>query len=221
MELRVDVRGFDEVQRELRRVGDEFKRGQAVSAALNKVADKARAEVTRQITARFNIGASLVRDSLYLRRAAAKGGRLTAILNIFGSPTKRGRSMNMIRFLAAVQAAGQAVKVRGARGNKKQLAALGQQLGFQITKGGGLKQIPGAFIGNNGRTVFIRNQNKTMNSRSGPLNKHNQAIEPVQVIGVSQMFRTRVIERAVMDKINADLGVEVKRAVDMVLARRG
>lgn len=208
MDLRVDVRGFDEVQRELRRIGDEFKRGQAVSAALNKVADKARAEVTRQVTARFNIGASLVRDSLYLRRAAAKGGRLTAILNIFGSPSKRGRSMNMIRFLAAVQAAGQAIKVRGGKGNKKQLAALGQQLGFQITKGGGLKQIPGAFIGNKGRTIFMRTGNARL------------PIKPVQVIGVSQMFRTRTIERAVMDKITAELGVEVRRAVDMVLARR-
>lgn len=220
MVLRVDVRGLGDVQRELNRIGDEFRRGQAMSAALNKVAEKARAEVTRQITARFAIPAGLVRDSLNLRRASARGGQLQAALNIFGSPTKRGRSMNMIRFLAAVRAMGTSVKTRGAKGSRKDIAALGGQLGFRITKAGGLKSKAGAFVGNQGRTVFIRNPNKTMKSRSGKLTKHSQAIEPLQVIGVSQMFRTRAIERAVMNKIEAELGTEVRRAVDMVLARR-
>ena len=138
---------------------------------------------------------------------AALGAKGRA-LDIFGSPTKRGRSMNLVRFLAVVQAAGAAQKTRGARGTKKQLAALAGQIGFAIKRGGGLKTIPGAFLGNHGRTVF---------QRTG---KGRLPIKPVQVIGVSQMFSERGIRRRVMEKINADLVVEMKRAVDLILSRR-
>lgn len=100
------------------------------------------------------------------------------------------------------------MKVRGAKGNKKQLAALEQQLGFAITRSGGLKTIPGAFIGNKGRTIFMRTGNARL------------PIKPVQVIGVSQMFSSRAIKQRVMTKIGDDLNVEMKRAVDMILARR-
>lgn len=51
------------------------------------------------------------------------------------------------------------------------------------------------------------------------MTKHSQAIEPVQVIGVSQMFSSRQIRRRVMEKIDADLQVEVRRAVEMILAK--
>ena len=38
--------------------------------------------------------------------------------------------------------------------------------------------------------------------------------------GVSQMFSSRAIKQRVMAKIGDDLNVEMKRAVDMILARR-
>lgn len=205
--LKVDIRGMDKVQAELRRIQDEFKRGQAVGAALNKTAQMARAEVNRAIVQRYAIKADQVRNSVYLRGARAKSNQLEAVIEIFGSPTKKGRSMNVARFLAAVQAAGRARKTRGSKANKKALAALGAQLGFQFLKGGGLKQISGAFIGNKGRTVF---------RRVGP---GRTPIEPVQMIGVSQMFNERGIRARVMAKIEADLPVQVRRAVEMILAR--
>jgi hypothetical protein len=205
--IKVDIRGMDAVQKNLARISDELKRGKAIGAALNKTGQKAKAEVNRAIVQRYAIKAGEVRNSVYLRSARAKANDLQAVIEIFGSPSKRGRSMNLVRFLAAVQAAGRAHKTRGARGNRKALAALGAQLGFQITRSGGLKQIEGAFLGNKGRTVF---------QRTGP---GRLPIAPVQVIGVSQMFSSRAIRTRVMAKINADLPVEVRRAVEMILAR--
>ena len=208
MDIRVSISGIDGVKRELKRIGDEIGQGKATAAAINKVAAKAQVEIRRAIVERYQISAEQVRGAMVLRRATATRARVEAALDIFGSPTKRGRSMNLVRFLAVVQAAGAAQKTRGARGTKKQLAALAGQIGFAIKRGGGLKTIPGAFLGNNGRTVFQRTGNARL------------PIKPVQVIGVSQMFGERGIRRRVMEKINADLVVEMKRAVDLILARR-
>ena len=83
-----------------------------------------------------------------------------------------------------------------------------EQLGFQIKRGGGLKQIPGAFVGNKGRTIFRRT------------GKSRLPIEPVQVIGVAQMFNSKTINQRVMAKIEAEFGVELRRAVESVIARR-
>ena len=207
MQMKIDIRGFDAVQRELARIKTEIGRGKATAAAINKVAEKAQVEVRRAVTEQYQISASDVRASLNLRRASSKAYGVEAVIDVFGSPSKKGRSLNMIRFLAAVQAAGRAIKVRGAKGNKKQLAALQQQLGFAIKRGGGMKTIPGAFVGNHGRTIFQR------------VGKGRLPIKAVQVIGVSQMFSGRSIHDRVMAKIGADLQVEIQRAVEMILAR--
>ena len=205
--LKIDIRGMEAVQKELQRISNELQRGQAVAAALNRTAERAKAEVNRAVTERYAIKADEVRNSVYLRSARASQGRFEAVIDIFGSPTKKGRSMNVVRFLAAVQAAGKAFKARGVRTNKAALAALKTQLGFQFLRSGGLKKIDGVFLGNKGRTVFRR------------VGKGRLPIEPVQVIGVAQMFRQRDISARVMAKIDADLPVQMRRAVEMILAR--
>ena len=195
------------MRQQLRRIQSAIGQGKATAMAINKVAEKAQVEIRRAVTEQYQISASEVRGSLNLRRATNKRGSVEAVIDVFGSPTKRGRSMNMVRFLAAVQAAGRAMKTRGTRAKKKDLAALGQQIGFAIKRGGGMKTIPGAFVGNHGRTVFIRTGNKRL------------PIKAVQVIGVSQMFSGRQIHDRVLAKINDDLAVEMQRAVEMILTR--
>lgn len=206
--IKMTVTGLDEVQKQIGRLSSEMQQGKALSAAINKVASKAQVEIRRTVTERYQIRADEVRGSLNLQSArSGNPADITAIINIFGSLSKKGRSLNMAHFLAAVQAAGRAVKVRGAKGTKKQLAALEKQIGFAIKRGGGIKTIPGAFVGNKGRTIFMR---------TGP---GRLPIKPVQVIGVSQMFSSKAIVNRIMDKITADMDVEVKRAVDMILER--
>lgn len=212
MVLNVKVEGLDGVQSMLKRLPERL-RGPAMQAAINKTAGKAQAEVNRAIRDEYTLDPKEVRNSM--RVNYARRGTLVASIDLFGSAKKRGRSLNMIHFLAAVRG----LKARRAQGvTKKQLSDLGKQLGFKIKKGGGLKQIEGAFIGNKGRTAFIREAGKYMASRSGQT-KHSEAIKPVQVIGVSQMFSSRKIRNRVLAKINADLPVEVERAIKAILAR--
>lgn len=203
--IKIDVRGLDGVQKRLAQLPKELQ-GKAMSAAINKTAQKARAEVNRAITQEYVVKADEVRNAVELR--GAKSSDLKAVISIFGSKSKRGRSANMIRFIAVAQAAGMAFKTRGAVGvKKKDVAALKQQLGFLVRRGGGLKKIEGAFIGNKGRTVFIRE------------GKGRLPIKPVQVIGFSQMFNARRINERVMAKIRNDFGVEMQRAIKSVLDR--
>ncbi len=202
--ITVKVQGFEQVQRKLAGMQRDM-RAKVLQPAINKVADKARAEINRAIPQEFNVKASEVRNAVDVRKA--RSGSLEAVLTIFGSAKKRGRSLNLIHFLAAVQAAGKAIKVRGGKGKKSELSALQRQLGFLIKKGGGLKKIEGAFVGNKGRTIFIRE------------GKSRLPIKPLQVIGFSQMFNTKRINRRVMDKINQELPVEVDRAIKLMLER--
>jgi hypothetical protein len=188
---------LDQLQRDLH--------PKVLQPAINKVAAKAMAEINRAIPAEYAVKASEVRNAVSLRRAHA--GRLEAVIDIFGSAKKRGRSLNLIHFLAAVQAAGKAHGVRGKRLKKSDLAALDGQLGFIIKKMGGVKKIERAFIGNNGRTIFTRTGDARL------------PIKPLQVIGFSQMFASRKISKRVTDKINAEMPVEIERALKMLMAR--
>lgn len=180
-------------------------RDKAIGPAINKVAEKARAEINRAIPQEFAVKASEVRNAITLRKARA--GNLEARIEIFGSTRKRGRSLNLIHFLAAVQAAGQSVNVRGSRASKRSLSGLGGQLGFLIKRAGGLKKLEGAFVGNKGRTIFRRTGSARL------------PIEPLQVIGFSQMFSSRRISSRIFAKINADLPVEIDRAIARALGQ--
>lgn len=202
--IKVDVHGMDDVRRKLASVRRDLQ-PKVLQPALNKVADKARAEIARAIPEEFAVKAAEVRNAVVLRRASS--GRLQAVIDVFGSAKKRGRSLNLIHFLTAVQAAGRAVRVRGSKVTKADLAALDRQLGFLIKRAGGIKKIEGAFLGNKGRTIFTRE------------GKARLPIKPLQVIGFSQMFKSRRIERRVMDKVAAELPVEIDRALRMVMER--
>jgi hypothetical protein len=203
--ITVKVEGIDAVQRKLAGLQRDM-RDKVLQPAINKVAEKARAEINRAIPDEFAVKASEVRNAFELRRARA--GKLEAVITVFGSTNKRGRSLNLIHFLAAYQALGRAIKTRGAKVKKRELADLQGQLGFLIKRAGGIKKIEGAFIGNKGRTIFRRT------------GKDRLPIEPVQVIGFSQMFSSRKIRDLVMAKVNADLPIEVDRALRMILERQ-
>lgn len=202
--LTVKLEGIEAVKRTLDKLPQEL-RDKAIRPALNKAAEKARAEINRAIPEEFAVKSSEVRNAVEISRA--RGDKLEAVISIFGSSSKRGRSMNMIHFLAAVQAAGQTFKVRGKKLTKADRAVLQKQLGFLIKKGGGIKKIGGAFLGNKGRTVFMRE------------GKGRLPIKPVQVIGFSQMFNSKRVSSRVMQKINDDLPAEVERAIKMLLAK--
>ena len=136
-------------------------------SALNKTADGARTRMVRAISSTYKISQSVVREKLFIKRAARKGGAtFTAALLGTGK-----RSMNVIRFLES--------KVTLAEARRRRKGGTLNELRFQILRAGGLKTIEGSFIGNQGRTVF---------RRKGP---GRLPIEPIQTIDIPGMFRSR------------------------------
>ncbi|MEW6612694.1 MAG: phage tail protein [Pseudomonadota bacterium] len=197
--IKIDIRhNIREQAAQLAKLGRELQ-DKAVAMALNKTADKGKTEMTRAITSEFNIKASDVRPQLNVRKASAKGINLVALLQAFASKRK-GRSLNLIRFLER--------KVTLAEARRREKRGTLNQLGFQIKKRGGVKQIKGAFIGNKGRTVFIRE------------GKERTPIKSLQTIDVPQMFNTRRINERVVRRIQKEFPVEFARAVQLLLNRR-
>lgn len=195
MQININIKGLDAVKKQLQALSPAQMHG-AISMAINKTAEKGRTEITRAITDRYAISANEVRNSVNIYKAF-KGSSSTvegikATISVFGSPSKLGRSMNMIHFVNRSSAA--KTKKRGKDGKLNQLR-------FKIKKSSGNQVIPGSFIGNDGRTVFER------------VGKGRLPIRPVQVIGVSQMFMFRPVHDRVIKRITDEFNVELNRAI--------
>jgi len=190
--IHVDVRGLDAIQKNLARLQSDL-REKALAATLNKVGPKARTEMTRAITAEFNLKATDVRPRLSLSKASRD--HLVVVLDPYASK-RRGRSLNLIHFVES------RVTVAELRRRRK---TGDLQIGFKIKRGGGTRRIPGAFIANQGRTVFKR------------VGRARLPIQAVSTIDVPQMFNARRIAGRVLDRIRRELPVEVERAVNRLL----
>jgi hypothetical protein len=205
MQLKVDVTGMDSIQRALSSMRSELV-DVATSAALNKVGPKARTEMTRAITDEYNIKRDEVTSRLSLRGASANN--LRVVLDPFASG-KKGRAMNLIHFLEKkVSMAESRRRARNgtlfSRGKNGEMIPV---LYFKIKKNEPPKIIPGTFIGNRGRTVFIR------------IGKSRLAIEAASTVGVPQMFNTKIISQRVLGRINAELPVEFDRAIKYIIEK--
>lgn len=176
---------FPSIQKRLGQLSDDI-RDKALASALNKVTDQARTQMTREITKEYNVKAAYVRDRLKITRARWNKGAVAMQATLTGSGRNgRSRSANVIAFLEKSVTLAQARK----RGKSGTLA----QLHFQIKKSGGKKIIPGAFIGNKGRTVFIRE------------GKARLPIKAVRTIDVPSMFNQRRINATVTQLIKDKL----------------
>ena len=176
LKVRTDFKEvYDAFDRLPREVGDR-----AMASALNKSVDQAKTQMQREITAEFNVSAAYVRERLRVRRASANGQHFQAAL--IGGAANGRRSANIIAFVE------KSVSLAQARRRAKQGTLT--QLHVKVKRQGGLKPLPGAFIGNKGRTVFQR------------VGRERLPIKPVQVIDVAQMFNTKRINAQVVAMIN-------------------
>ena len=180
--MKLDIKTtFPDVQRQLKSMQDDIGK-RAIASALNKTVAQAKTAMSREIRAEFRISAMKVGASLKVNNARAAGGnlRLEASLE---SPRNRGRSLNLINFLEGSTTLAQARK-RGKAGTLNQLFV-------QIKKSGGKKALGRAFIGNKGRTIFVRT------------GKARLPIKALQTLDVAGMFNTRRINDKVLAMINA------------------
>lgn len=195
MSYTINVRNnFPEVAAALDRVGT--KAGDtAMVRALNKTIDQGKTQMARQISQEFRVGVSAVKQRLAVQRARASGGVLRFRTVLEATRKGKGRSMNLIAFVTR----GKVSKASAKRSGRADLAG---QLQFQIKRAGGKKAIKGAFIGNQGRTVFIRE------------GKSRLPIKAVNTIDIGQMFNTRrvnkVVKRLMLDKFPINFQRELR-----------
>ena len=167
---------FPEIHKRLRAMQSDIA-NKAMASALNKTVAQAKTAMSREIREEFTISASKVNEALRINRARATGGQFNLEASL-ESPSKRGRSLNLINFAPRQTARGVTVKIK---------------------KGGPRKLLRGAFIGNDGRTVFVRTGGaKRRMSKGFNTGKMREPIKALQTIDVAGMFNTKRINAKVV-----------------------
>jgi hypothetical protein len=182
---------FPDVIRRLETMRDDIAR-RALASAMNKTADRGRTAMVKAITAEFAIKAGDVREQIEVQRARAGAGVLLVSVAAFGR--RRGHRSRNVMVFAAKQAHGRArkrVRFKTARGWITRDVPIGGGVKVKIRRNEGRKLIPGAFIANEGRTVFMR------------VPGQGRKIRAVETIDVPQMFNTRRINEKVVQQMLA------------------
>lgn len=162
--MKIDIRtNFPQVERALAGLQKDVA-AQALVRAVNRTMEQAKTGMSREIREEFVLPKAKVDAALRIKRANYHAGRFM-VQAVLESPSKKGRSLNLINFAAKQTAKG---------------------VTFKVKKGGPRKLIPGAFIANDGRTVFIRQ------------GKPRLPIKAIQTIDVAQMFNTQRIKSRVV-----------------------
>jgi len=184
----INVRtNFPEVMAKLSQVSDEIG-NRAMVRALNATITQGKTEMARDISKEFRISVGTAKDRLEVSRASSKGGVYKFEATLEATRKAKGRSMNVIAFVGALPK----------RTKKGKMA----QIKFQIKRQGGKKTITGAFVGNKGRTMFIRE------------GKARLPIKAVSTIDIPQMFNTRrineVVQKVMLDKFETNITRELR-----------
>jgi hypothetical protein len=199
MQLTIST-NFPAIQKQLDQMRSDIAE-KATARAVNRTIEQAKTDMSREIRQEFVLSADEVRQQLRIRRAGFKGGRFTIEAALIGGRPK-GRSLNLIRFVDQKVGKREAKRRQKAEGDRPQLR-------FQIKRAGGKQIIPGAFIGNKGRTVFIRQGNKRL------------PIKALRTIDVAQMFNTRRVNAAVVRKMREKFPVIFAREAAFYLRKFG
>lgn len=182
---------FPQLAATLRQLPDDIAT-KALVSAMNKTLAQGRTAMIRGITSEFAIKAGDVRPQIQVGKARFSKAALqaTAVLEAFGR--RRGRRSRNVMLFGAKQVFGKQTKrlrINTGRGWITKDVRLGGGVSVLIKRTGGRKLIAGAFIANQGRTVFIRKPGE------------GRQIAPVETIDVPQMFNTQRINKAVVQVI--------------------
>lgn len=190
MAITISIRhNFPQVQKALDKVSENVG-NRALVRAMNTTVEQGKTQMAREISREFRVSVGTAKERLSVERARAKAGQFAFGAKLEATKRGKGRSMNLIAFVERMTSLAQARKrMKGGEGGSYSLRGRevrkALQLRFQIKRTGGKKVITGAFIGNKGRTVFIRE------------GKDRLPIKALNTIDVPQMFNARKINDAV------------------------
>lgn len=204
MHIKIDV-DLSAVERWASRMQNETIR-QAQASAVNKLLEQAQTAMRREIASEFNVSASFVRARLRIRRASARGAAV--VIEGFltgGGAAGAKRSTNIIHFVKTSKVSKAEARRRTKAGEAT--PAQGYELRAKIKRHSSPKILRGAFIGNKGRTVFIREGRTRL------------PIKPVQTIDVPQMFNARRINDKVVALVRAKGKQQLEHELRYFMAR--
>ncbi len=177
---------FPDIKRQLKGLQADIA-DKATKRALDRTVEQGKAEMTRRIREEFNLPATKVREKLFVKRASFSRGRLGVEAVLFSRDASgKRRAINLINFQA--------------RETK-------QGLSFKVKRSGGRSLIKQGFIGNKGRTAFVREGKKRL------------PIKALQTIDVPQMFNTKRINAAVVRKLRDVFPAVFERELRFYTAR--
>ena len=198
--MRIDVRhNFGDIAKKLQRMSDDLQK-KVIPQVLNKLASDAKRDMATEISRNFNVPRGEVVEALRVDKATAKAGRLYMTARLYVPARPKGRGFNLIRFVEK--------KVTFAEARRRKKGGTLVQLRVKIKRTGGMTAIPGAFIGNNGRTVFAR------------VGKGRLPIKALTTIDTAQMFMTRRIHKVVVDRIRAGAPYALRDAIANLIQGR-
>ncbi|MBC2731367.1 phage tail protein [Thiobacillus sp.] len=191
----INVRtNFPQIAAKLDSLGQDIG-NKAVVRAINTTMDQGKIQMARQISSEFRVSVGTVKERLKVYKASARNGAIRFIATLQATNKGPGRSMNLIGFVTR----GKVSKASAKRSGRADLAG---QLQFQIKRAGGKKAIKGAFVGNQGRTVFIRT------------GKDRLPIKALNTIDITQMFNTRrvnkLVQKVMLDKFPPNFQRELR-----------
>ena len=191
--MRVDVRhNFGDVAKRLGQLADDV-RDKALARTLNKVTEGARGRMATEIAAEFMITKREANDNLRTDRATFKAGKFYLEARLYSPSNGKRRGFNLIRFVRGR-------RVKGGKGSP--------ELKFKIRRSGGTVTVKGAFIGNQGRTVFQRVGSKRL------------PIKGLATIDVPQMFNTKRVNQRVREYIAQRLSIVLEQEIKFVTRTR-
>jgi len=198
--MKIDIRTtFPQMAQALRQLEDDLA-SKVLARTLNRVVEQAKTQMGREIRNEYNLSAAKVAEKLRIKRATFKGGQFALSAELFSSnPNNKRGSINLVNFSARETKTG---------------------LTFKIKKAGGRGKIAAGFIGNQGRTAFIRTgEAKRVMRRGYSVGKVKEPIKPLRTIDVPQMFNATRINAKVVAAINQRFPVVFERELRFALSR--
>lgn len=189
---------FPQVISKINQVGEQVG-NRAMVRAINATMVQGRTAMARQISQEFRVSVGTARERLKVSRASTSGGGVRIVASLEATRKGKGRSMNLIAFVTR----GRVSKASARRSGRADLAG---QLQFQIKRAGGKKSIKGAFVANQGRTVFVRKGRERL------------PIKALNTIDIGQMFNTRrvngVVRQVMLDRFEVNFSRELRAVLE-------
>lgn len=178
-------------------------RNRVLARTLNEVGKTAQVQARKEIAEEFNIPSREVGSMLFLTRAKARGQEISVQV---GALSRRGRSLNLIRFVER--------SVTLAQARKRRKAGTLDLLRVKVRRAGGLK-ILGQPHWAEGKP-FVMTNRRTGGTFVGAREPGGR-VRGVQTIDVPSMFNTKRLTRKLIGQMRADFQTTVARQIAAAL----